>query len=66
MPIGYYNYVIGGRLNTREKKRQKKSLFSVDFSDRDNACWDDEKTSRQSLLWIWIQQADAAFLPFVV
>jgi hypothetical protein len=51
MPIGYYNYVIGGRLHTRERERAnewgtKKSLFSLDFSDRDNACWDDEKTSR--------------------
>ena len=31
MPIGYYNYVIGGRLNTREQRereRKRKSLYS--------------------------------------
>jgi hypothetical protein len=58
-------------IQEKEKERErergtKNSLFSSDFSDRDNACWDDEKTSRQSLLWIRIQQADAAILPFVV
>jgi len=25
MPIGYYNYVIGGRLNMRKKRTEKKS-----------------------------------------
>ena len=57
MPIGYYNYVIGGRLNTREtrerekKGRGQKNLYSLYiFPIKTMACWDDEKTARQSLL----------------
>lgn len=69
MPIGYYNYVIGGRLNTRDERKSLYSSTSSDFffsSVRDGTCWDDEKTSRQWLWWIRTQQADAGILPFVV
>lgn len=60
MPIGYYNYVIGGRLNTKEREREKKERHTHKISrwivpiETIHAEMM-KRHPRQSLWWIRIQ-----------